>query len=205
MRRSAFALVIALVACGDPPDEAVGASTSSDTGANTSSTGTTSPTTGADATDSTGASTSVDGSDGSSSVGASTTAAPGECDFAAAVDEALVDSPVEPIDCGFVGLDDDVAAWEAARQCARDAALDQTTYKVLWQWQDGATVRDAAIAAIIGEVFATYKFDDDAAVGTTSIIVTTCSGTGTEDPCMVAVGEICLDCLDPSEPTELCD
>ena len=207
MRRSLLALVIALIACSDGPDESMGgAETSSGSGSSTaSSTGTTLPMTSADSTESGVASTSAASSDGSSGGTPSTTGVPGECDFAAAVDEVLVDSPVEPTDCGFVGLDDDVAAWEAARECARGAALDQTAYKLLWQWQDGATIRDAAIAAVIGEAFATYRFEDDAAEGTTSIIVTTCSGLGTEDPCMVAVGVMCLDCLDASDPTELCD
>lgn len=206
MRRSAFALLLALLACADAPDESASDDTSSGTGSSTSSTGTTLPMTGADSTDATGVgSTGVADSSGSSGAPASTTGVPGECDFAAAVDDAIAKSPVDPTDCGFVGLDDDIAAWQAARECVRGAALDRTTYKLLWQWQDGDTVRDGAIAAVIGDVFATYRFDDDAAVGTTSIIVTTCSGIGTEDPCMVAVGEICIDCLDPGKPTELCD
>jgi hypothetical protein len=205
MRRPACVLAFALVACADAPDESVGGGTSAGAGSSTSSTGTTLPMTSADSTDAASASTSVAGSDGSSSVTASTTAGPTDCAFAPAVDEALSESSARPIDCGFVGLDDDLAAWEAARECARGAALDQTAYKVLWQWDDGGTVRDAAVAAVIGEVFATYRFDDDAAVGTSSITVTACSGTGTEDPCMIAVGEICIDCLDPGKPTELCD
>ncbi|HET6583573.1 MAG TPA: hypothetical protein VFG69_08995, partial [Nannocystaceae bacterium] len=174
------------------------------TAASTSSTG--AMTTGADSTTTTvGDSTSATDGDGSSGAASSTSAAPGECAFAAAVDEALADSPVPATDCGAVGLDDDLAAWEAARQCARDAALDQTSYEVSWQWQDGAMVRDAAIAAVIGEVFATYRFDDDAAMSTSSITVTTCTGIGVENECEVGVGQMCLDCLDPGDPTELCD
>lgn len=205
MRRPAFTLAIALVGCADAPDESASGESSSGTGSSTSSTGHAS-TTGADSTEATGVgSTSAAESGGSSGAPTSTTGASGDCAFAPAVDDAIATSPVEPTDCGFVGLDDDIAAWQAARQCAREAALDQTTYKLLWQWQDGDTVRDSAVAAVIGDTFATYRFDDDAAVGTTSILVTTCTGIGTEDPCMVAVGEICIDCLDPGEPSELCD
>jgi hypothetical protein len=111
----------------------------------------------------------------------------------------------EPLDCGAVTLADDVAAWQAAYDCARDATLDQLSYKVLWQYDDNGTLRDGAFASEVGRVYAIYRFDDDAADGTTSITRSTCTGISTPQRCAVTPGDICIDCIRPSEPAELCD
>jgi len=206
MRRRCLAFVIVVVACGDDIEEGVGQDESSTgTGSSTSdtSTPTTMSTSGAETTSAGGSSSGEE--PGSTSADESTTATAGDCAFAPTIDAALEKSTREPIDCGALTLDDDAALWQDARDCAREATLDQVSYKVLWQYDDAGTLRDAAIASEIGEVYAIYRFDDDAAVVTTSITRATCTGIGTPERCTVAPGEICIECIRPGEPAELCD
>jgi hypothetical protein len=76
---------------------------------------------------------------------------------------------------------------------------------VLWQYDDAGTLRDAAIASEVGRVYAIYRFDDDVAQAPTSITRSTCTGISTPNECTVMPGEICIVCIRPSEPAELCD
>ena len=204
MRISISLLALALVACGDDPGEAGDADGSS---SDTSSSSTT--TTGATLTGSETTSDATESSsgpaDGSSDSTGATTDPPPVCDFPSTVDDVFAESKEPPIDCGSLTLNDDLPAWEAARMCARDAALDQAAYKLVWQHDDGSGLRDSAFASLLAETYAVYRFDDDAAVGTTTITVRSCTGIGAPDDCTIAVGEPCMDCLEPSEPSELCD
>jgi hypothetical protein len=206
MRRR-LVLVIVVMACASGPDEADGVDeTTTSTGASSSTSDGTTP----GGTSSSGADTSGDpgssgGSEASSGTDAASTGAPGDCAFAPTVAATLEDSPIEPTDCGAVTLADDVRAWQQARDCARDATLDQVPYMVLWQYDDGGTLRDAAFASVIGDVYAIYRFDDDVADGTTSITRTTCTGISTPAACPVMPGRICIECIEPSRPVELCE
>jgi hypothetical protein len=209
MRTHSLVFVIAVMGCADDTEQAVGQEDgSSGTGSSTTATPTT-ETTMPTTTPSTGAETTEAGGSSSSGQGDSaddtTTTPPGDCAFEPAIDAALETSTREPIDCGAVTLDDDVALWQDARDCARDSTLDQVSYKVLWQYDDAGTLRDAAFASEVGEVYAIYRFDDDAAEGTTSITRITCTGISTPNDCAVMPGEICIFCIEPSEPAELCD
>jgi hypothetical protein len=208
MRLSYLACVIIVIGCGD---EGVGAPGTDGTG--TESTTSTTMTASATMPGSSGADTSGGSTDGSSSsspgetteAADESTAAPGECDFEASVDMVIQESTVEPIDCGQVTPSDDGMAWLAAHDCARDATLDQLPYKVLWQYDDAGTLRDAAFASEVGEVYAIYRFDDDAAEGTTSITFSACNGISTPNDCAPMAGQICIVCLEPGKPAELCD
>ena len=217
MRLRFLAFAIVVMGCGDDSGADSGQDDgSTGTGSSTSITVTSTPmtmtttmsTSGAETTDDPSSSSTPDESsdetDGST-LDDSTTAPPGDCAFAPAVDEALEGSTREPIDCGAVTLDDDVAAWQAAHDCAREATLDQLSYKVLWQYDGGGTLRDGAFASEVGEVYAIYRFDDDAAAGTTSITRTTCTGISTLQRCVVTPGDICIDCIRPGDAAELCD
>lgn len=207
MRLRYLAFVINVIGCGDDPD---GGAETGETGTESTTSGTmtaasTMPgTSGAD-TSSAGPQESSSGPGESTASAEESTAAPGECDFESTVDMVLAESTVEPTDCGQVTPADDAAAWQAARDCARDAALDQLPYKVLWQYDDGGTLRDAAFASEVGEVYAVYRFDDDAAAATTSITFTSCTGISTPNDCMAMPGQICIECIRPGEPSELCD
>lgn len=207
MRLRYLAFVIGVIACGSDPE---GGGDTEDTG--TESTTSTTMTASSTMPGTSGADTSSAGPPGSSSgpgdttasVDTSTTAA-GECSFAATVEMLIEDSAVDPVDCGQVTLADDDAAWQAARDCAREATLDQLPYRVLWQHDDGGTLRDGAFASEVGETYAIYRVDDDAAEGTTSITFTSCTGISTPNDCMPTAGQICIECLRPGEPTELCE
>lgn len=204
--RACVLVVLGLAACPADPVESMGSGTSSEsTGTNASTSASTTTATTSSTTTTTATSSSSDSTSESGDVDSSSSGAPvGDCDFATEVAQSI-DGANEPIDCGALTDDDDVAAWEAGRKCVRDAALDQAAFVLRWQVTSGDTLQDRAFSDAGMSTPISY-FTDDAAVGTTSITRVACTGTGTpEEKCVVAVGELCLACLDPSDSTELCD
>jgi hypothetical protein len=133
----------------------------------------------------------------------STTAEPGTCDFAMAVSNSIADAR-NPTDCGQLTLDDPLMAWEDARMCTRDAQLHQNAFSFTWQVDKSGITMDRGFASQ-GLSMPLMYFEDDAAVGTTSITQVTCTGTGNPMGCTVAVGEPCLECLMPSISIDLCE
>jgi hypothetical protein len=205
MSRCKVLVALALVACPADPVESMGSSTSSSgsTGTTTATTSTaTTTTTTATAGDTT---TSGETTTATSSADSSSSGPPvGDCDFATEIAE-VIEGANDPIDCGALTFDDEVAAWESGRMCVRDASLDQVPFVLRWQVDAGGTLQDRAFADT-GQSTPLRYFTDDAAVGTTTITQVACTGTGSPDgKCVVDVGELCLECLDPSEPVELCD
>jgi hypothetical protein len=198
-------LIVALGCGGDDGDASEGSTSSSeaatDTSSSTSTSTSTSSSTTSDASTTTGAT-----DDGSSSVDSSgSTGGAAGCDFEEVVCDAADESKRAPIDCGFVTLADDDVAWQTAYDCFRGAFLDQTAAKLLWENPAVDSTNYSAMVAQVGGVYSLLRFEYDDYMGDIQASVTGCSGI-TEDPmCMVATGEMCLQCMDPAEPVPICE
>jgi hypothetical protein len=203
--RAHVLFVLGLAACPADPVESMGSSSSSSSSTTTSSTTTATTTTATTSTTETTTSTTDMTTETSGADSSSSGPPAGDCDFATEVAQ-MIEGANDPIDCGSLTFDDDVAAWEAGRMCVRDASLDQAPFVLLWQVDAGGTLQDRAFVDPGMSAPLSY-YTDDAAVGTTSITQVACTGTGEPPgkPCDVAVGELCLECLDPGKPSELCD
>jgi hypothetical protein len=127
----------------------------------------------------------------------------GDCDFETIVCDAADASKVPPIDCGFVTLDDDVAAWQAAHTCATEAFAAQSAVKVIWQRQGIDSLVYAALVGFVGESYGIARYDYDS-FGEPMAQVHRCGAVVTLDDCAVGVGEMCLVCTDPGDVEPLC-
>lgn len=220
--------VMLLLACGpsaggDDDDGGGDAGGTTDTGGGSASAGTatTQPTTaGTSATSGpTTATTGVDGSDdgpldddtldddtlddGPLDDGPALDIGGGDCDFETIVGDAADASKVPPVDCGFVTLADDVAAWQAAHTCATEAFAAQGAVKVLWQPPGIDSTLYAALVGLVGESYGITFFTYDS-IGDPLMRAQTCGDVVTPDDCAVGVGEMCLVCSDPGDFEPLC-
>ena len=104
------------------------------------------------------------------------------------------------VDCGPVGIDDDVSAWTAAHDCAVQAIGADVAAVVTWQeWAPEGLVEVAIAGSNLVTSSVTRFVDDGAAIWTTSC------GAVTEEPgCVADVGQMCLWCDRPGANTLIC-
>jgi hypothetical protein len=125
------------------------------------------------------------------------------CDFETIVCDAAAGSKVPPIDCGFVTLADDIAAWQAAYTCATEAFAAEGAVKVIWQRQGIDSTVYSALVGFVGESYAITEYSYDS-FGDPLASSRNCGGVVTPDDCAVGVGEMCLQCTDNGDVTPLC-
>lgn len=209
MRWPVFTLAVALtcLACSDDggsegADEAeTGSEGTGDTSTtstdSTSSTGDTSTSTSTDDTGSTGDTGSGDTDTGDSSG----ETGPPACEPWQLICEFTGDTP-DQIDCGIVGDNDDLASWQAAAECALDAAAMQVGFKVMGQVGGIDSILSQAYGAPTGGIWApVHVFHDSFGPSATRY---DCADIDDEPGCQVSVGDLCLRCVDAGEPELVC-
>lgn len=107
------------------------------------------------------------------------------------------------MDCGIVTPNDDVAAWQAAHQCAIDAVAATSAFKVMGQSYGIDSLLSDAYGAIEGIVYGPVWLSHDS-LGPYAEI-RNCMAIFAEPNCSVEVGNLCLGCIEPSEETLLCE
>jgi hypothetical protein len=123
--------------------------------------------------------------------------------YADSVSQGSEDAPVD--DCGDVGLDDSLADWQAAHDCAVQHATNGTGFKVLWESQGiDSVIREAAIGVQAESYAVTLLHVDQAPTSPYTLYQTPAAGLEATDGCAVAVGEICLSLLGFGEAVQLC-
>lgn len=112
-------------------------------------------------------------------------------------------------DCGIVEMTDDLTKWQAAHDCAMEAASAQRTFKLIADkfgfdsLQTDAYVAEDACPYAITKV----HFDDDPCGGEGCgpvVSVSSCAALSAEPGCTVEPGDVCLRCGLPSEGTQVC-
>lgn len=142
------------------------------------------------------------GSSGSSSTGDDT--GPGvepPCGFGPTL-EMLAMGKTEPTDCGTVTLDDDVAAWQAASDCAAMAAGLQQAFYVAFQLPSDDSLIFDGYYGTVGIVYGLGNLYTDT-FGDPMLQSRSCVDVTTLDGCMLDVGVHCLECVEAGEVTPL--
>lgn len=126
---------------------------------------------------------------------------PSACDIQRAVEDAAEDAEPETVDCGFVVLSHDLARWEAAHDCATAALTAGDPVQLIWQPQ--ATDSTAYVAVVAADEITQFSYDDYE--DEISFASQSCSEVRVVADCVVAVGEMCLQCIGRGDPTVICD
>lgn len=131
---------------------------------------------------------------------------PSTCDIFMVVADAAV-GKTEPDDCGYVQLDDPVAFWEVAQQCALDHHDGGLAFTLVAEQQGIDSAVHLGFAGAQGEVYMASRFfsDSGAVVPGTHITGGPCNIVPILD-CIVEPGNLCLDCGgDSPEPMTICE
>jgi len=116
--------------------------------------------------------------------------------------EASKDAPVD--DCGDVGLDDPLADWQAAHDCALQHATEGAGFRLIAEGESiDSTIRIAWLG-LQGVAYAVVRLASDEGGGFYNLSELDGSGLEASDGCVVAVGELCLSAIDASENQQLC-
>ena len=126
-----------------------------------------------------------------------------ECDIQSVVNAAAVGKE-EPFDCGFVTLADMVDVWEAAHDCALEHYEGQSAFTLVAQLMGIDSNIHIGYAGSVGEEYIASQFFSDDYGGAVTIWVTTPCNLAPVAACAVAVGELCLECVDPPPSEEVC-
>lgn len=204
------------VACGDKPPGDATASDSSG-GVDSSSGGDTDPTTTTGEPPSTATGDDTSGSSGDTT-GTTTTGTttgddttggelceigPAACEFAAQLGDDFVD-------CGEVNpWDDDVAAWQAAHDCAIKAAAEQRAFCLVTVLQgfDSNVARAYAAQQARSYALTTFSYDSDPCGGGgcgPELRQASCDALTAIDGCQIEPGEACLSCDGQTESLKIC-
>ena len=107
------------------------------------------------------------------------------------------------LDCGLVTEADDDAAWQAAHDCAIEAVGMQVGFKVMGQAHGIDSLLSWAYGALEGETYQplTFLYDDWGPTANYS----ECADIDKEPGCKIEVGDLCLRCVDASEPQLICN
>ena len=104
-------------------------------------------------------------------------------------------------DCGFATLGDDVEEWLTVQSCIGEHLTTNATFFARWQTDD----EDPYELAVAGRAGAVYETAWWELTGFGTLTQYTCDGAGVLDACLVVVGDMCVRCGRPSQPTILCD
>lgn len=117
--------------------------------------------------------------------------------------ESSEDAPVD--DCGFVTLDDSVATWQAARDCALQHAAAGEGFRLEAEGQSIDSVVQQAYLGLQGESYRTVFLSSDGG-GIDPYALSEQPGLGLVelDACEVAVGELCLALDMPGAVAQIC-
>lgn len=216
-------LFVAGAACGPRPGEeesSTGASSSgptSESGTTTTTTGveptSTSTTTTTSTSTSTGEATNTSsepdtGTDASGSSGGTSTGPVDDCSLenhAAAIAGAFGEFE----DCGVVGVKDDVAAWQAAHDCAAAAASEQRAFALITYLMGIDSQIGAGYVAQGPMPYRSFKlhFDSDPCGGGgcgSVVSITDCKAITAVPGCTVEPGTVCLSCEGGKAPEQIC-
>jgi hypothetical protein len=125
---------------------------------------------------------------------------PASCDLERAVDKAAEDAEPAAIDCGFVVFDDDLPTWEAAHDCTVTALAASDPVQVIWQPQ---AIDSVPYNAVVGADEITW-FSYDDYQGDINFSSQSCSAVEVVADCVIAVGQMCLQCIGRGDPTQIC-
>lgn len=117
--------------------------------------------------------------------------------------ESSKDAPVD--DCGTLTLDDPLAAWQAAHDCALDHATMGNGFRLVADGQGIDSVVKVAYLGVQGFAYAVSRFSaDSGGIDPGSLFEQPGDGLEAVDACVVAVGELCLGVTAPGETVQLC-
>jgi hypothetical protein len=116
--------------------------------------------------------------------------------------DAWVDPSKTPaIDCGSVGPDDDVFAWETLHDCVLIQVIGSAV-RATWALADGADPHRYGVAARVGE---TYELGWFEVSGTYTLTQYACEAIVATPDCVVDVGVACLTCEGQTEVGIVCE
>ena len=125
------------------------------------------------------------------------------CDIVEVVEDAAI-GKMEPVDCGFVTLADMVDEWEAAHDCVVENYGNQAAFTVVAELQGIDSEVYIGYAGMVGESYVASQFFSDSFGGITIYGTTPCD-IAVVAGCDVAVGDLCLECVDPPPSEVVCE
>lgn len=209
---------------GDTGDDSQGDGQPGSDGASVADDGATSMVGGTD-TAADDAATGVGGSEDGDSEGGATTGEPGTtttagtdedsgdtgagvCDIVESADELADQSKTPAIDCGDITSADPVAAWQAAHDCAVQAAGAMEAFKLIVDMQG---IDSLPRRAFVGQVLRSYQIvqldQDFGGINPmpTPVNYRYCDELVATPGCTPAVGDICLTCMGNTDGDVLCE
>ena len=125
------------------------------------------------------------------------------CDIVEVVEAAAVGKE-EPVDCGFVLLADPLVAWEATHDCVVENFESDSAFTAVAELQGIDSEVHIGYAGSVGEEYVASQFFSDSFGGAVTIYGTTPCEIGVVGGCVVAVGELCLECVAPPASVAIC-
>lgn len=116
--------------------------------------------------------------------------------------EGFAMGKTEPTDCGTVTLDDDVAAWQAASECAAAAAAAQEGFLVAFQLPSDDSLVFEGFYGTVGFTYSLGRLYTDT-FGDPMLASQSCDDVTTLDGCTLEVGTHCLTCVGGGESVAL--
>lgn len=116
--------------------------------------------------------------------------------------DATEDAP--GVDCGNVTLEDPLADWQAAHDCAMQQAASGTGFRVLAQAQSIDTIVRYAFVGLQAESYAVVGLHSDESFLEYALFEEVGDGLSDVGGCTVAVGELCLATANAGPTEQLC-
>lgn len=116
--------------------------------------------------------------------------------------DASEDAP--GVDCGNLTLDDPLADWQAAHDCAVQQATSGTGFRVIHEAQAIDSIPRYAFVGLQAESYAVVALHADEGFGDYALYEQVGNGLSDVDGCTVAVGELCLATANAGPTEQLC-
>jgi hypothetical protein len=139
--------------------------------------------------------------------GTDTTGGVEVCELEPIVTEATMNTKsLEPIDCGYLTLQDPLSAWQAGQDCAMQADSMGETFRLLWDMQGIDSQPSRGIAGLQGFVYGRVEYFEDKGglAGGRTVSQRQCDSFLIPPDCAPEVGLICLTCDNTGDTDLIC-
>ena len=132
----------------------------------------------------------------------------GVCEIVESACELADQSKTPPIDCGDITTDDPLDAWQAAHDCAAQAATTMEAFKLIVDMQGIDSFPRRAFVGQVGFAYQMTQLDQDFGgfdPGPYPVNYRYCDQIVATPGCTTAVGDICLTCMGLTDGDVYCE